>query len=366
MVLRRGFHQIFFRKSIVAPLLRSSFTVNRSTMGNETSREAVGGTVKAAEFAGDQLWDPSWKESYGEATIKKHKAKHDRKLYCSWFCPFAQRAWITLEESKLPYQYIEVNPYVVDPRQPGGYTKKAHALLEKKKAMPDFIKVSPRGLVPAIHDADGSAVWESAVVVEYLCEKYPEQISLLPSDPARRALARILVDHCTSRIQKAYYLWLMAQDEDTQNSASFTFIDECRALAAAMAPNGSEYFKIVRNNESTKVDAEAFREIGKQVLKEDGPYVFGNEFTAVDVAFAPFWQRIRLVGKHYRGIDVAAMAKEDASIARLEAWWHAVRERPSVKATFVCEERLLASYNDYATNKATSDFANSMQSALKN
>jgi hypothetical protein len=28
-----------------------------------------------------------------------------------WFCPFVQRAWIALEEGKLPYQYKEVNPY---------------------------------------------------------------------------------------------------------------------------------------------------------------------------------------------------------------------------------------------------------------
>jgi len=28
-----------------------------------------------------------------------------------WFCPFVQRAWIALEEGKLPYQYKEINPY---------------------------------------------------------------------------------------------------------------------------------------------------------------------------------------------------------------------------------------------------------------
>src|ERR1700744_6082180 len=32
-------------------------------------------------------------------------------LMSRWFCPFVQRAWIALEEGKLPYQYKEVNPY---------------------------------------------------------------------------------------------------------------------------------------------------------------------------------------------------------------------------------------------------------------
>jgi glutathione S-transferase len=33
------------------------------------------------------------------------------KLTVRWFCPFVQRAWIALEEGKVPYQYKEVNPY---------------------------------------------------------------------------------------------------------------------------------------------------------------------------------------------------------------------------------------------------------------
>jgi glutathione S-transferase len=32
-------------------------------------------------------------------------------FFCSWFCPFAQRAWIALEEKGVRYTYREVNPY---------------------------------------------------------------------------------------------------------------------------------------------------------------------------------------------------------------------------------------------------------------
>ena len=45
-------------------------------------------------------------------------------------------------------------PWVqVDPAQPGGYTKQAMPLEEKRKAMPAFVAASPRGLVPAIQHA---------------------------------------------------------------------------------------------------------------------------------------------------------------------------------------------------------------------
>ena len=58
-----------------------------------------------------------------------------------------------------------------------------------------------------------------------------------------------------------------------------------------MAPNGKPYYRVT-DAPDTKVDALALREIGKQLLQEDSPYILGKVFTAVEVALAPFWQRI--------------------------------------------------------------------------
>ena len=33
------------------------------------------------------------------------------QLYCAWFCPFAQRAWIALNEKQVDYEYVETDPY---------------------------------------------------------------------------------------------------------------------------------------------------------------------------------------------------------------------------------------------------------------
>jgi glutathione S-transferase len=50
---------------------------------------------------------------------------------------------------------------------------------------------------------DGNAVvYESAVIDEYLEEKYPE-VPLLPKDPLERSRVRIWIDYCNTRLQRA-------------------------------------------------------------------------------------------------------------------------------------------------------------------
>jgi hypothetical protein len=71
--------------------------------------------VKSAQFSGDELWDPAWEEGAGEATIRQRGENPNAAitLFCAWFCPFAQRAWIACEEKQANYKYVEVQTYEV-------------------------------------------------------------------------------------------------------------------------------------------------------------------------------------------------------------------------------------------------------------
>lgn len=327
----------------------------------------------AAMDSSHPLWPAEWKESSGERTIRlRSAAREDLTLYCSWFCPFAQRAWIALEELDIPYRWVEVNPYLVDPKEPGGYSKRSLTLPEKAELLPDFIRASPRGLVPALEESEnGFKVWESTVVVEYLDDAYGPG-KLLPTQPQLRALVRIYVDHCTSRVQKAYYTMLMDQNDDAQVGARDLFFQECRALACAMAPTGIKEGPTPQDvlaatqkiGGSLKVDVGTLSDISQASAARNeltpGPFFFGATFSAVDIALAPFFQRFLWVGGHYRGL----VFPNDDAFQRLEQWWKATSSRPSVAKTFVCKERLISSYSDYSKNQATSDFAQIMQRSL--
>jgi hypothetical protein len=84
---------------------------------------SVDPNLQAALYPKDLLWDPSWVKNIGEETIRRrsinttitntgtsnnNSSDNAIQFYSSWFCPFAQRTWIALEESGVNYEWNEV------------------------------------------------------------------------------------------------------------------------------------------------------------------------------------------------------------------------------------------------------------------
>lgn len=91
-------------------------------------------------------------------------------LYDAPRCPYCARVRIALAEKDIPHETV-----VID------LADRPAWLYEK----------NPTGKVPVVEE-DGWVLPESAVIVEYLEERYPEP-ALLPADPGERAVARLLV-----------------------------------------------------------------------------------------------------------------------------------------------------------------------------
>ena len=64
-----------------------------------------------------------------------------------------------------------------------------------------MLERNPYGKVPVVEDG-GTVVYESAIIDEYLEEKYPA-VPLMPKDLGERARVRIWVDYCNTRLQRA-------------------------------------------------------------------------------------------------------------------------------------------------------------------
>ena len=89
--------------------------------------------------------------------------------------PFGWRVQLSLEHKGLPYN-MNVLSFGSDDFRTESYTA-----------------INPRQLVPSIVD-DGYALYESATIVEYLEDKYPDRPRLLPDDPQKRSFVRRLVN----------------------------------------------------------------------------------------------------------------------------------------------------------------------------
>jgi glutathione S-transferase len=98
-------------------------------------------------------------------------------------CPYCARARIALAEKGLEWETVEVD------------------LNDRPRWIYDL---NPTGKVPVLED--GFVLPESAVIMEYLEERYPEP-ALLPADPAARAAARLAVFRFDDLLGDDYYAY---------------------------------------------------------------------------------------------------------------------------------------------------------------
>ncbi len=91
-----------------------------------------------------------------------------RILYYHPLSNFARKIRILLVEKKLDYELKAVN-------------------LQEKP--PEFLKVSPIGKVPVFVEEDGTVIWDSTLIAEYLDQTYPEP-NFYPTHPQAKLECR--------------------------------------------------------------------------------------------------------------------------------------------------------------------------------
>ena len=180
-------------------------------------------------------------------------------LYDADRCPYCARVRIVLAEKDIEYETVDID---LDDR-PGWIYEK-----------------NPLGRVPVLEE-DTFVLAESAVINEYLEERYPER-PLWPADPGERALGRLLVLRF-DELSRPYYALRRGEDDAAERLN--------RALAS--------------------LDA----------VLEAQPFLSGRAYGLADIAYVPWILRAQ-----------ARLGVELDPFPSLASWLERLCERPSVAA----------------------------------
>lgn len=133
-------------------------------------------------------------------------------LYDAARCPYCARVRIVLAEKGLEWETIEID-------------------LADRPAF--LFDLNPSGRVPVLDD--GFVLPESAVIMEYLEERYPEP-ALLPVDLADRGRARLAVHRFDDALGDDYYAFRRGEPNALGAKLAALEIGESLFAAAAYAP----------------------------------------------------------------------------------------------------------------------------------
>ncbi len=196
------------------------------------------------------------------------------KLYDFKSSPNCQRVKVVLAEKNLPYEIVPID------------------LRAQEQKTPAYLKMNPYGKVPVLTD-DGTVLYESCIINEYLEEKYPTP-PLLPRDPAQKARARILIDYGMAHFDGPYQKLRMELMKDAKEQN-----------AQIVASAKTDLKKLLQRFED---------EIG------DKQYLIGD-FSLVDADLLPRFTRLEGFG-----------VLPDPALPRLGKYLERMKARPSVKA----------------------------------
>jgi glutathione S-transferase len=187
------------------------------------------------------------------------------------------------------------------------------------KNKPDwFLKISPYGKVPVLQH-DGTVVYESAVINEYLDEVFPD-VPMLADAPAERAQLRIWIDFCNTRVQPGLAAVMRAEPED--------FEARVKAFEESLAMLEDH---LERND-------------------RPAPFFAGERFTLVDATFAPAFERFAVLPR-LRGYEIPGR------FPRIRRWVAALENHPSVVATATPLDELLRNYMGFLPERVRAQVA---------
>lgn len=189
---------------------------------------------------------------------------------------------------------------------------------------PEYIaKFNPLGVVPTLID-DGTVIFESNVILEYLDDAYPE-VALRPSDPKQRARMRLWTKQLDEGVHAAtgvissciafrHQMFAGRTDQQVRD-----FIDAIPDVARRERSHEMIFAGLKSKHFAPAIlrFEKLFTDMEKAL--ETGPWLTGENYSLADIAYTPYLTRF----DHLKLLGVLDKRP------KLADWYERVRARPS-------------------------------------
>jgi glutathione S-transferase len=206
-------------------------------------------------------------------------------------CPFVERTRLLLDFKGIEYEYINMKDFNPKPQW--------------------FLDMNPQGKVPVLVHQD-QAIYESAIINEYLEEIFPSPAAL-PESAAQRAFCRILIDYCGKSFAAAQFALLMNQEEEGAEQLMDNTVNSWRWLNDFLLQHSP-----------------------------DGDFAF-NELGMADFSFIPFFRRYAAL-RYYRHFELPVTK----DFERVTRWHDAVMKHPLTGKVGLPEEHIIKLYHTHS------------------
>ena len=234
----------------------------------------------------------------------------------------SQRVRFTLHEKGLSFSELKLDLFSGD------------------QLRPEYLKINPNGVVPSlVHD--GHAIIDSAVIIEYLNEVFPEPTGLAPDDPVARAAMRSLIRYIdevpTPAVRVPSYNIAFLPHYRDMPEADFVALAESKPLRKEfLLSMGRTGFSAEEMDKALERLRRAIARMSETLRASGGPWLMGADLTLADIAIMPVLVRMADLG----------LGTIWERLPEVDTWLAAFRARPAYSKTFYFGSLLTEKYPD--------------------
>jgi glutathione S-transferase len=234
----------------------------------------------------------------------------------------SQRVRFTLHEKELSFTELKLDLFSGD------------------QLRPEYLKINPNGVVPSlVHN--GRAIIDSAVIIEYLDEVFPEPTPLVPKDAVARAAMRSLIRYIdevpTPAVRVPSYNIAFLPHFRDMPEADFVALAESKPLRKEfLLSMGRTGFSDEEMNKALERLRRGMERMSEALRASDGPWLMGPQFTLADIAIMPVLVRMADIG----------LGTLWERFPEVDRWLAALRTRPAFPKTFYFGSLLTEKYPD--------------------